>query len=183
MDTNAVARFRQHVGTGVSDDDVAEILRLHRQWWDANHGIDIPRMQACFPAGSNYHMFNLQGHPYYGIAEKTALWELYAVQIEVTSPPPTQIVQFVADGDLAWLSAEVIFPLREVGDTGLGTTSTGYRPSEQHRVRSTECYRRDDGSGNPQWRMWHFHCSPAPNADDPRPAFGDTARDRGELVP
>lgn len=183
MTESKAARFVQYVGSDVSDDDVAEILRLHREWWDANHGVDIPRMQQCFPEGDNaYHMFNLQGHPYYGLAEKTALWEHYAKELDIPSDPPSQVVQLVADGNLAWLSAEVLFPLREIGESGLGTTSTGYRPTDQHRVRATECYRRDDGNGNAVWRMWHFHCSPAPDADDPRPAFGDTARSRGELV-
>lgn len=92
-------------------------------------------------------------------------------------------MQFVAEGNLAWLTAEVLFPVREVGDQGMATKSTGYDPATALRIRATECYRRDDGNGNAEWRMWHFHCSPAPDADDPRPAFEDTARDRGELIP
>lgn len=183
MTTTRIARFVQEIGPGVTEEDIDTILHLHREWWEANHGIDIARMRVCFVQGGSYHMFNLQGHPYYGIAEKVRLWEHYQKQLEIPENPRTVVVQFVAEGNMAWLTAEVLFPLRETGSEGLGATSTGYNPSEQHRIRSTECYRRDDGEGNAVWRMWHFHTSPAPDADEERPAFGDTARSRGELVP
>ena len=55
-------------------------------------------------------------------------------------------------------------------------------PRDEDPARSTEAYQRDDGPGNPECRMWHFHCSPPPDADEPRPPFGETARSRGELV-
>lgn len=181
--TDQIARHYQNVGPGVSEEDVQKLLELHNRWWYANHLIDIPLMQTCFVEGTPYHMFNLQGHPYYGLAEKTKLWEFYKTQLRLAVDPPRQIVQFLAQGDLAWLSAEIVFPVQEVGDKGLDTRGTNYDPKDSLRIRSTECYRRDDGNGNPEWRMWHFHCSPAPDADDPRPAYGDTARERGELIP
>jgi hypothetical protein len=34
------------------------------------------------------------------------------------------------------------------------------------RFRYTEIYKRDDGAGNPEWKMWHFHCSPAPEGNE-----------------
>lgn len=183
--TPQIAAFSQFIDTTDPDADAAAILHAHREWWNANCGVDIPRMRPNFPEGpNNYLMFNLQGHPYYGIVEKVALWEHYHKELNIPEQPETRIVQFVAQGDLAWIAAEVLFTLGEVGEKGLGASSAGYKPSvSRHRIRSTECYRRDDGNGNPEWRMWHFHASPLPAADEPRPPFGDSARDRGELVP
>lgn len=171
------------VGTTV-EADAAAILNAHAEWWAANHGLDIDRMRSSFPAGDRYLMFNLQGHPYYGIEEKTKLWAHYADQIEVPEEPVTRVVRLELRGDMAWLAAEVLFTLGEKVEGGIGATSAGYEPqTSKHRIRSTEVYHRDDGDGNPRWTMWHFHCSPLPSADEPRPPFGDTARDRGELVP
>ncbi|MFC5994665.1 YybH family protein [Pseudonocardia hispaniensis] len=182
--TPQIAAYRQFIDSADPDADVAAVLHIHREWWNANCGVDIPRMRPNFPDGQNYVMFNLQGHPYYGIDEKVRLWEHYREELNIPELPETRIVQFVLQGDLAWLAAEVIFTLGEVGERGLGASSAGYRPSlSRHRIRSTECYRRDDGNGNPDWRMWHFHCSPLPDADEPRPPFGDSARQRNELVP
>jgi hypothetical protein len=39
-------------------------------------------------------------------------------------------------------------------------------------------FRRDDGRGNPVWKIWHFHCSPLAPEDEPRPGFGDRAHER-----
>ena len=51
-------------------DDREEILRLHRDWWQANRDWDIPTMRSVF-AGERYLQFNFNGHPYYGLEEKT----------------------------------------------------------------------------------------------------------------
>ena len=66
--------------------DRQRILYLHREWWEANNGLDIPRMARVFPEGDHYLMFNLQGHPYYGIAEKKKLWEFYQNEVEIDLP-------------------------------------------------------------------------------------------------
>jgi hypothetical protein len=74
------------------DRDRERILYLHREWWEANNGLDIPRMARVFPEGDHYLMFNLQGHPYYGIAEKKKLWEFYQNEVEI-DPPITRVVR------------------------------------------------------------------------------------------
>ena len=51
------------------------------------------------------------------------------------------------------------------------------------RFRETVVFRRDDGRGSRTWRIWHFHCSPLAPLDEPRPGFGDTARERGTRGP
>ncbi|MCV7236345.1 Cif family virulence factor [Mycobacterium branderi] len=172
------------MNSSTPDADIDAILHAHREWWISNQGGDIPRMVPNFPVGeNNYVMFNLQGHPYYGIAEKVKLWEHYNQQVFSPDVPVSRIVQFVLEGDVAWIAADVLFTLTEIGDEGLAAPSSAFHVDTSMRVRSTECYLRDDGEGAPKWTMWHFHCSPAPDADEPRPAFGDTARSRGELVP
>ena len=156
------------------------ILAVHRDWWESNHGLRIPLMAGCFPSGPNYFMFNLQGHPYFGIDEKIKIWEFYADQIEVTEVPEIAVIRLEISGDMAWLACEGIFPLREVGSEGVA--AEGLQASAEiipFRIRATEVYQRDDGESNPAWKMWHFHCSPSPPADEPRPALGGTANERG----
>ena len=50
------------------DSDREAILKLHKDWWEANHQLVIPLMEPVFPKGKDsYLMFNLNGHPYFGI--------------------------------------------------------------------------------------------------------------------
>ncbi|MBW9110463.1 hypothetical protein JNB63_10715 [Microbacterium trichothecenolyticum] len=163
--------------------DEQTILNLHRDWWEANAGLDVPRMRRVFPTGDAYLMFNLNGHPYFGIEEKTALWEWYRSRL-VISMPEVHIMRLDVSGDLAYIVAEGVFPsrqLREVGDDGellvIGESEQSF--PDEIRMRATEVYKRDDGAGNPRWTMWHFHCSPIPPADEPRPSAGDTSAERG----
>lgn len=50
-----------------------DILTRHKDWWEANAGLDITPMATCFPKGMNYFMFNLNGHPYFELDEKIKL--------------------------------------------------------------------------------------------------------------
>ncbi len=162
------------------EQDRSEILDVHRDWWVANHGLDIPLMTSCFPAGMNYMMFNLQGHPYFGIDEKIKLWEFYKPQIEVTEVPDMRIMRLDVSGDMAWIAAEGIFPIREIGAEGVAADTLEVGADViRMPIRASEVYQRDDGEGNPVWKMWHFHCSPSPADDEPRPAVGGTATERG----
>lgn len=164
--------------------DAEQILHLHKEWWAANFKLDVPRMRKSFALNDKYLMFNLQGHPYYGLEEQSKLWEYYQSQIEYADEHIVRIVRFEIRGDMAWIASETVSALASVGDHGLGGESTGIKiDGTKKRNRATEIYHRDDGNGNPEWKMWHFHSSPAPDADEPRPAFGDTARSRGELIP
>ncbi|WP_214369523.1 YybH family protein [Pseudonocardia sp. H11422] len=165
--------------------DRADILALHKDWWEANSGLDIPRMAAVFPPDMNYLMFNLNGHPYFGINEKVELWKWYQKQLDIDTPD-IRIMRLTIVGDMAWLGCEGVFPLRVIGESGTGSEtwqvdgadSAGDR-YEPFRLRATEIYQRDDGQGNPVWKMWHFHCSPLPPAGEPRPCFDDTGEQRG----
>jgi len=158
----------------------AEILEVHKQWWEANMGLRIPEMSACFPSGDNYLMFNLNGHPYFGIAEKIKLWEFYSDQLDIPEPPDIRIMKLEIHGGMAWLACEGYFPIREIGVDGTGAELLPVGESVvQVPLRATEIYQRDDGAGNPVWKMWHFNCSTLPPEDEPRPAFGDNAKERG----
>lgn len=164
-----------------TDQDRQEILRLHRQWYDANHGLDIPKMRECFvDGGANYLMYNLNAHPYYGLDEKTKLWEHYKTEIEVVEPVEIKLERVDVSGDMGYVACEGVLPVRAVGAAGTGASNLPAGSDViRFRFHSTEVYKRDDGEGNPVWKMWHFHCSPLAPEDESRPAFGDTYASRG----
>lgn len=152
--------------------DRQEVLRISKIWNDANVGLDIAALDQVFPAGDNFVMFNLDSFAYFGAAELKELWGY----LRQTFPPRTNQVSRVMKvevvGDMAWLIAETT--------TVKGGVSTA--------SRSTEIFQRNDGTGKPEWRMWHFHGSalqfnfvnrPIFTTDVPRRHFGDTIADRG----
>lgn len=154
---------------GQNDEDREAILHLHREWWAANESLDIERMRVLFPRGAGYHMFNLNGHPYFGIEEKVKLWQFLRDNGLEFGRPEITVVRLTVCGDMAWLAAEGCSNKTMLGD-------------DRRRLkyyRSTEVYQRDDGAGAPEWRMWHFHGSYIPGPAEPRPAFGDTYDSRG----
>src|SRR4051812_44769014 len=138
-------------------------------------------MANCFPAGMNYLMFNLSGHPYFGIDEKVNLWKWYQEQLDITMPD-IRIMKFELSGDMAWIGCEGVFPLRAIGASGTGSETWQLGEEADYdpfRLRATEIYQRDDGAGGKAWKMWHFHASPLPPEDEPRPSIDDTAAERG----
>jgi hypothetical protein len=159
-----------------TEQDREEILRLHRQWAEANHGLRIPLMQEVFARGdANYLMYNLNGHPYYGLDEKVKLWEHYKREIAVPEPLPVHDDRIEVRGDTAWIAYEGALPVMDIGQEGGGAAEMPTSADLLYfRFRATEIYHRDDGEGNPVWKMWHFHCSPLAPQDEPRPGFNDT---------
>lgn len=152
--------------------DRQEILRLHDVWWKANLDVDIPKMRTVF-AGEKYLMYNLNGHPYYGLEQKTKLWEALAKMLAIPEISEPKDLRLEIVGDVAWLACENIIRIQLTS----GVEVPGL-PTMPFRVRSTEIYQRDDGTGNPIWKMWHFHCSPTAPDDAPRVPFGDTYASR-----
>lgn len=168
------------------EQDRAEILKLHRDWWAANVQMDIELMQTCFPVGMNYLMFNYNWHPYFGIDEKIRLWKYYkTLGVSLTGPPDVRILKFEVIGDLAYIADE--FEVCTAIATDAEPLVEEVQPlplpgeSAAERGRATEIYKRDDGEGRPIWKMWHFHCSPLPPADALRPGFSDSAQSRGGI--
>jgi len=166
----------------MKQDDETAILDLHRDWWEANHQLIIPLMEPVFPVGDDsYLMFNLNGHPYFGIKEKVALWKHYQKELEIVMYPDVQIMRLEISGDMAYICCEGIFPLRAIGQSGTGSVTWGLKDGDydNFRLRATEVYQRDDGNGSPIWKMWHFHCSPMPPENEERPGLGGTPASRG----
>ena len=69
----------------------------------------------------NYLMFNLNGHPYFGIDEKIELWKWYQGQIEIPEIGDIRIMRTTISGDLGWIASEGVFPLRPIGEAGTGS--------------------------------------------------------------
>ncbi len=153
-------------------DDHEEILRLHRAWWESNFDFDIPKMRSVF-AGERYLQYNLNGHPYYGLGEKTKLWEALKGKLSIPEMSAPIALRLEISGDMAWLACENIVRLQPADGIELPGV-----PLTPYRIRSTEIYQRDDGSGNRVWKMWHFHCSPTAAENEPRMPFGDTFASR-----
>lgn len=164
------------------EQDRADILKVHRDWWTANYGTQIPLMRTCFPKGSSYLMFNLNTHPFFGVEEITRLWEHYLTQIKIPVMPEVKIMRLDISGDMAWLACEGMFPEKQIGPHGRGTVTRPLDPTKEidwMRIRATEVYQRDDGEGNPVWKIWHLHASLMGPDDEPRPGLGGTSRERG----
>jgi hypothetical protein len=156
-------------------DDRDEILRLHRVWWESNFDFDIPKMRSVF-AGERYLQYNLNGHPYYGLSEKTKLWEALKGVLSIPESSEPIDLRLEISGDMAWLACENIVRI----EPAEGIEVPGI-PLTPYRIRSTEVYQRDDGAGNRVWKMWHFHCSPTASENEPRMPFGDTFASRQKV--
>jgi hypothetical protein len=74
---------------------------------------------------------------------------------------------------MAWLACENVVRV----ELAPGLEVPGI-PKTPFRIRSTEVYQRDDGAGNPVWKMWHFHCSPTAAESELRVPFGDSYASR-----
>ncbi len=161
-------------------EDVEAIRQAHRDWWAGNHTQEVPRCARNFAPDTL--MFNLNGHTYYGLDEMIEVWEHYVETIKVEVCLIWDLRIFV-HGDLAYITSEGVFPTKNSGEADQSPSM--YRIGDQDetpvgiRFRETSIARRDDGEGNPVWKIWHFHCSLAAPADEPRPGIGDTWTERG----
>lgn len=143
--------------------DHEEILAVHKSWLDSNNGLVIEKMYPNF-ANPGYYQFNLNGHTYTSVDEKVRLWEgLHAVDFNLADMKIVQEPLIHSEGNLAYLltvwSAVVV---------GTGTTGLMTPDPEPTVFRVTEVYRKDDGKGNPEWKIWHFHASPIADPGSPR---------------
>lgn len=165
--------------------DEIEIKRVHREWWASNVGLDVERMRVCF--APSYLMWNLNGHPYFSLDEKVELFRYYQQHMVPSDPPELWDIRVTVDGDMAYVTSEGVLPVTVTSEAGSGSSvidamAPRYERRDDEvlfRFRETTIFRRSDGEGNRTWRIWHFHCSPLAPEDEPRPCFGDTARERG----
>jgi hypothetical protein len=136
------------------DRDTAAILAVHNGWLAANVNLVADSMLGFFPTGDGYLQFNLNGFTYHGVLDKARLWRnLNAAGVNITSIADVVAPSVQVFGEVALLTSEGQCEL-------LLPTSTGsLESSGVTRFRNTEFYRRDDGTGAPDWRIWHMHVS------------------------
>ena len=144
--------------------DVERILDVHRGWYESNVGLMAESMLRHFPAGDGYHQFNLNGWTYRGVMDKHRLWRnLKEIGADITAQTDVVGPDVQIFGDVALLTAEGVVELMlpsADGESGVPTTVP---------FRITEFMRRDDGKGNPTWKIWHMHVS---SADKSMPKHG-----------
>lgn len=139
--------------------DIDEILAVHNGWLAANVDLIAESMIGFFPGGDAYHQFNLNGFTYNGVQDKAKLWRnLTAIGANITAISDTGAPTVEVFGDVALLTSEGECELT------LPSASGKLESSGPIRFRNTEFYRRDDGTGAPQWRIWHMHVSEAAKA-------------------
>lgn len=145
-------------------EDVEQLLKLHRDWYFSNYRINIPLMRTLFPPKQDqFLMFNLNGHPYYGVDDLDALWSFYALT-DRWDECEDHVIRIDVSGDMAYIVSEGTFPAKVVKDDDGNLLDEEIDATFLYR--STEVYKRDDGQGGPEWKMWHFHCSPRPTDDE-----------------
>lgn len=147
---------------GATEADRDEILARHRDWWEGDAGHDAERVVRCCPSELSFLLFDVDGHPYFGVDERVRVAEHHQGDLDV-EPGTIAIMQLAVHGPVAWIASEGSVVMR----------------GAPVRFQSTEVYQRDDGDGRPMWKLWHLHVSPLPPEDEPRPWAGDTARERG----
>jgi hypothetical protein len=143
--------------------DIEDILAVHQAWLESNNGLVVEKMYGNF-ASPGYYQFNLNGHTYKSVEEKIALWNgLHEIDFNLADMTIVEAPIVYSDGHLAYLMA--VWSARIVGT---GTTGLMVPDAEPVVFRVTEVYRKDDGKGNPVWKIWHFHASPIAGPDLPR---------------
>lgn len=165
-------------------EDVEAIRVAHRDWWAANHLTDPIRSARNF--AQDTLMFNLNGHTYYGLDEMLPMWRYYADNLDIDMCYLWDY-RISVHGDVALITAEGIFPTKERTTEGAWQASnlqigTVDGSTVGVRFRETSFAKRDDGNGNPVWKLWHFHCSVGAPADEVRPGAGDTWESRGGAI-
>lgn len=145
----------------MTESDSAAVLAVHNAWLATNLDLVPESMLGFFPPGDDaYLQFNLNGFTYHGALDKARLWRnLNGIGARISRIGDTTEPSVQVFGDVALLTSEgeceVMLP-----------TPTGVLESSGVvRFRNTEFYRRDDGAGSRQWRIWHMHVSEAAAAD------------------
>jgi ketosteroid isomerase-like protein len=143
----------------MNETDTAAILAVHNDWYAANVELVAESMIDFFPPGDAYLQFNLNGFTYNGAQDKAKLWRnLYDLGAKIKTIGDTAAPSVEVFGDVALLTSEGECELM------LPSPSGTLESSGSIRFRNTEFYRRDDGTGAPQWRIWHMHVSEAAKA-------------------
>ncbi|CAM3138886.1 hypothetical protein BST27_05685 [Mycobacterium intermedium] len=130
----------------VLDHDAQEVLRLHREFVDANGPLDSSYLRDHVTAVPDELVwYNLNGSVYIGQDHIAALWDMLSAAMggqALSADLRDERVEVV--GDAAW----VTYLSRYQADFGnLGSFNAG--------MRATEIWRRRDG----KWELVHAHFS------------------------
>ena len=150
------------------DVDVEAVLAVHEAWRASQPGWNYAALPAVMVKGEKFLQFNLTGQVFFSCEELSAVWATLGPLVETSSSVDVTKPVVWVDGDLAVLTSELSvltmkslteeMPLPAgVGQIPIGTTDT------EVAYRITEVYRRDDGEGKAEWRMWHAHYSAVPS--------------------
>ncbi|HZZ47716.1 MAG TPA: nuclear transport factor 2 family protein [Pseudonocardia sp.] len=143
--------------------DVDAIRAVHDAWFAANVNLDGEAMLPTLSTSDQYLQFNLNGLVYNGAQEKYKLWKhLIAAGINITRIEDVTEPRIEVFGDTALLTSEGLAWLE------VPTPSGKIESSGATRFRNTEFHRRDDGNGNPEWRIWHMHISESAPEGSPK---------------
>jgi hypothetical protein len=157
----------------VSDRD--EILAVHKEWFNSAIGLDTERAKKCCAKGSSFRMYNTNGHVYKSWEDFETLWKHYGETIDVSECRDDDDVVIHVEGDLAYLYCDrEVMDITPLKPEGLGSSvmePLAEDEATRYPFLGTEVYRRDDGEGNKQWRIWHQHFSVAAPQDETRPGF------------
>src|ERR1051325_9576934 len=127
--------------------DQQELLRLHREFLDANEPLDSSYLRKmCVDGPGELVWFNLNQSNYYGLDHIAQLWDMLHAILAGQEGEVSELrdERVTVEGDMALLT----YYLRYKGDFGnLGTFNTG--------CRGSEVWRRRDG----EWKLLHGHWS------------------------
>jgi hypothetical protein len=149
--------------------DRDEVLKLHNGWIDANRQGSIDLMRSVFVGGDKFIGVNINGYIYRGIDEWVKLWTGFLRTVKPIDVVESDLKIYVR-GDMAWATYDGAMTLVGLPPETVGLYEEQYE--EQYKpmtaaFHATEVFMREDEHGNPVWKMWRFHGSPAPPGKAP----------------
>jgi ketosteroid isomerase-like protein len=133
--------------TTTPDQDKDALLRLHREFLEANEPLDSGYLRTmCVEGADELVWFNLNQSNYYGLDHIAQLWDMLRAILAGQRGEISELrdERVEVEGDMALIT----YHLRYKGDFGnLGSFNTG--------ARGTEVWRRRDGD----WKLLHGHWS------------------------
>ena len=149
--------------------DREEVMKLHNGWLDANRQGSIELMKSVFVGGDKFIGVNINGYIYRGIDEWVKLWTGFLRTVKPIDLTETDFKLYLK-GDVAWAAYDGAMTLVGLPAETVGLYAQQYE--EQYKpmtaaFHGTETFMREDENGNPVWKMWRFHGSPAPPGNAP----------------
>lgn len=143
----------------------AEVFEVHDRWRRSQVGWNVDLMRSCKALDDNFLQFNLSGQVFTSADQLAELWGMLRQALVLEASEDLDQPNIIVDGDLAVLTlSRSVMHIRAASGRfdapgGNGRPPVTFTDSATTLVyfRSTETYRKDDGRGNPEWRMWRAH--------------------------